>query len=153
MSWAIIYMANQSREMAGGRGFLREFALFPLLLSRQFAYKQNGTCSGCSQNTPLTTNHLPSKGESWLLTSVPKNRIAASRSSRKPKARSLLKLNCPSRPITTLSRLSFRTRPHSRSILNHAYRLCLNWSVGNRAITVRSNAGDLFTASNQHFPI
>jgi hypothetical protein len=101
----------------------------------------------------LLARHAPDqnppsvKGESWLLTSVPEtNRIAAFSNSLRRKARSLPKWNCPSRPITTLSKSFFRTRPLSRSTSNRVCRSLLRLSVGSLVITNRRNDGDLFTA-------
>ena len=110
--------------------------------------KENGTRYGVTRNASLTTIHLLVKGESWLPISLAnaQNLISASRSFQRQKARSLPKLNFHSHPITALSKLSFRIKPLSRSILNRAYRSLLKLSVGNRAVTNHSSVGDLFTA-------
>jgi hypothetical protein len=72
----------------------------------------------------------------------------ASKSFQRQRARSLPKLNCLSRPITTSSKLCSPIRPLSTFKLNPASKLSLKLSTGNLANTNQSNAGDLFTASN-----
>jgi hypothetical protein len=68
----IIYLANQmiwhKNTFSRDRVFAI-FACFPLL--RQ-AISEVGTRSDYSRNAPLTTIHLPMKGESWLHLMLPK---------------------------------------------------------------------------------
>jgi hypothetical protein len=123
----------------------RVFALLSLLSIRGHAISGNGTCYGVTRNTPLTTNHLPRKANPWLSLSVP-NPLSAPTSFPRQKARSLPMWSFQFLPITTSSKLCFRTRPHSVSTWSRASKSCPNSSIGNRANTNPLNAGDLFTA-------
>ena len=122
------------------------FAIFLLLSVRCYAKRTETDAPVFSHERALTTNHLPVKGDSWLQTSL--NQTSEFSGSPRQRARSLPKWNYPSRPITASSKLSFRTKPLSRSILNRVCKSPLSWSVGSLAVTNLSNAGDLFTVSN-----
>jgi hypothetical protein len=137
--------------------FLAVTGLFALLLlssTRAYARtKETGCVSVLSTNAALTKNHLPRKATQWLSLRLPAHaqerkplRISGSTSFLRQRARSLPKWNCQSHPITASSKLSFRIRLRSRSILNRVCKSCLSWSVGNLAVTNRSNAGDPFIA-------
>jgi hypothetical protein len=127
--------------------FVAIFAIFLLSASRAYARtKETGRVSVLSTNAALTTNHLPRKANPWLPTSL--NQTSAFSGSPRQRERSLPKWNYPSRPITTLSKLSLPTKLRSTFKLNPASKLSLKLSVGNLANTNPSSAGEQFTASN-----
>jgi hypothetical protein len=123
------------------------FAIFLLSASRAYARtKETGRASVISTDAALTK--APHWEAQWLVPSVSKKHITAFSSSPRQEARSLPTWNFQSHPITTLSKLSLPTKPHSLSILNPASKSPLSLSVGSLENITRLNAGDLFTASN-----
>jgi hypothetical protein len=147
MRWGLIYLTHMLRRVYIFLAVTGLFAIFLLSANRAYATSEDGTRYGSSRNASLTTNHLPVKGESWLPTSL--NQTSAFSGSPRQEARLLLKWNYPSHPITTLSKLFFRTRPLSLSISNPASKSLPSLSVGSLENTNRSNAGDQFTVSNR----
>lgn len=146
----IIYLTNQMTWHKNTFSRDRVFALFSCFPLLEQAISEVGTRSDYSRNAPLTTIHLPVKGESWLPISLANARnplrFSASKIFQRQKEKSLPKWSFPSHLTTASSKLSFRIKLHSRSILNRVCKSLLSLSVGSPAVTTRSSVGDLFTA-------
>lgn len=129
-----------------------EFRYFFVALFSPLGYKVRQAAPGAlTPNAALTTNHLPEKGDLWLLPRVPVPARGAQGSSRKSRAKSWMTWNCLSPRITAPCISGFKTRRRSPSIFSRASGSLLHWLIGRLEIADYSSSGGLFTAStNAH---